>query len=91
MDHAERHIAELLGCSPDYLSHLFHTETKERLTRYIQRIRIEGSILALEMTTLTISEIAYASGFADQSHMTRQFKQAFGLSPGRWRAVHRAR
>lgn len=27
------------------------------------------------------------SGFADQSHMTRQFKQAFGLTPGYWQAI----
>ncbi|MFX6182848.1 helix-turn-helix domain-containing protein, partial [Acinetobacter baumannii] len=33
----------------------------------------------------SLAEAAFAAGFADQSHMTRQFKQAFGLSPGRWR------
>src|ERR1035438_10432386 len=51
-----QHIAQLLGCSADYLSHLFHVETKERLTHYIQRIRIEGAVLALETTPLNISE-----------------------------------
>jgi len=80
-----QHIAELLGCSPDYLSHLFHTETKERLTHYIQRIRIEGAILALETTTLTISEIAYASGFADPAYFTRVFKQHKGATPQEYR------
>jgi AraC-like DNA-binding protein len=29
------------------------------------------------------------AGFADQSHMTRQFKGAYGLSPGRWAAAMR--
>ena len=80
------HIARLLGCSPDYLSHLFHTETKERLTRYIQRIRIEGSILAIETTTLTVSEIAYASGFADPAYFARVFKQHKGVTPHEYRA-----
>jgi AraC-like DNA-binding protein len=32
-------------------------------------------------------EAALASGFADQSHMTRHFKKAYGLSPGRWATV----
>jgi AraC-like DNA-binding protein len=86
-------IAELLGCSADYLSHLFHVETKERLTHYIQRIRIEGAILALESTTLNISEIAYAGGFADPAYFARIFKQHKGMTPQEYRAqldAHRA-
>lgn len=78
-------IAAKLGCSADYLSHLFHIETKERLTHYIQRIRIEGAILALETTALTVSEIAYASGFADPAYFARVFKQHKGVSPQEFR------
>ena len=81
-----QNIAEHLGCSADYLSHLFHTETKERLTHYIQRIRIEGAILALETTSLNISEIAYAAGFADPAYFARIFKQHKGLPPQEYRA-----
>jgi AraC-like DNA-binding protein len=89
-----QHIAELLGCSADYLSHLFHVETKERLTHYIQRIRIEGAILALETTSMNISEIAYAGGFADPAYFTRTFKQHKGFTPQEYRAqldAHRAK
>jgi AraC-like DNA-binding protein/quercetin dioxygenase-like cupin family protein len=78
-------IAETLGCSCDYLSHLFHVETKERLTHYIQRIRIEGAILALETTSLNISEIAYASGFADPAYFARVFKQHKNVTPQEFR------
>jgi AraC-like DNA-binding protein len=76
-----QHIAEQLGCSADYLSHLFHTETKERLTHYIQRIRIDGAVQALDTTTMTVSEIAYASGFADPAYFARVFKQHKGMTP----------
>lgn len=31
-----------------------------------------------------LADIAAHAGFADQSHMTRQFISRFGLSPGRW-------
>ena len=78
-------IAAKLGCSADYLSHLFHVETKERLTHYVQRIRIEGAILALETTALTVSEIAYASGFADPAYFARVFKQHKSVSPQEFR------
>jgi len=87
-----QHIAESLGCSPDYLSHLFHVETKERLTHYIQRIRIDGSILALGTSSLTISEIAYATGFADPAYFGRVFKQHKGVTPQEYRSqmeIHR--
>lgn len=33
---------------------------------------------------------AYAAGFADQSHMTRQLKSRFGLTPGRYAALLRS-
>jgi AraC-like DNA-binding protein len=79
------HIAEQLSCSPDYLSHLFHTETRERLTHYIQRIRIQGARFALETTALTISEIAYANGFADPAYFARVFKQHKGMTPQEYR------
>lgn len=36
-----------------------------------------------------LADIAYAAGFADQSHLSRQFRAAFGLPPGRWRALLR--
>jgi AraC-like DNA-binding protein len=45
---------------------------------HARRLILEGAPLA---------EAAFASGFADQSHMTRRFGQAYGLSPGRWRAI----
>lgn len=80
-----QHIAEQLGCSADYLSHLFHTETRERLTHYIQRIRIDGALLALDSGTLTISQIAYASGFSDPAYFARVFKQHKGVTPQEFR------
>jgi AraC-like DNA-binding protein len=78
-------IAERLQCSPDYLSHLFHTETGEKLIHYIQRVRIDGAVMALESTPLYISEIAYASGFADPAYFARVFKKHRGESPAEFR------
>jgi AraC-like DNA-binding protein len=35
----------------------------------------------------SLARAAAESGFADQSHMTRQFKRTYGLTPGRWMAL----
>jgi methylphosphotriester-DNA--protein-cysteine methyltransferase len=32
-------------------------------------------------------EAAIEAGFADQSHMSRQFKLAYGFTPARWAAA----
>jgi AraC-like DNA-binding protein len=34
-----------------------------------------------------LADIAYEAGFADQAHLTRTFKSAFGLTPARYRAL----
>ena len=34
-----------------------------------------------------LAEIAAETGFTDQSHLNRQFKKAFGMTPGRWAAL----
>jgi AraC-like DNA-binding protein/mannose-6-phosphate isomerase-like protein (cupin superfamily) len=79
-------VAGLLQCSADYLSHLFHSETGEKLIHYIQRIRIQGAIYALETTSLYVSEIAWASGYTDAAYFARIFKKFTGFSPADYRA-----
>ncbi|WNJ93206.1 AraC family transcriptional regulator [Bosea sp. 685] len=44
---------------------------------------------AMLRSGLEIADVAAACGFADQSHLTRQFRRAFGVTPGRWRNLHR--
>jgi AraC-like DNA-binding protein len=38
----------------------------------------------------SLAPAAASAGFADQSHMTRQFKLAYGLPPARWTALQAA-
>lgn len=38
----------------------------------------------------SLAEAATSSGFSDQSHMTRHFNRAFGMSPGHWRRLRSA-
>jgi len=52
--------------------------------RYLVMRRLDRTRNLMRSGT-SLAEAAAASGFADQSHMTRQFKKAYGISPGRWR------
>jgi AraC-like DNA-binding protein len=51
--------------------------------------------LALARTAIesgqSLARAAADAGFADQSHMTRQFKRTYGLTPARWLALTRGR
>jgi AraC-like DNA-binding protein len=35
----------------------------------------------------SLADVALAAGFADQAHLSRMFKRAYGVSPGRYRAL----
>jgi AraC-like DNA-binding protein len=52
--------------------------------RRLERVRVEIAHGA------SLADAAYATGFADQSHMTRQFKARFGLTPGRYAGLSRS-
>jgi AraC-like DNA-binding protein len=54
--------------------------------RYLTMRRLDqarGDIVA----GVPLVEAAMRAGFSDQSHMTRQFKAGFGISPGQWRRL----
>jgi AraC-like DNA-binding protein len=51
--------------------------------RYLVMRRLDRARRLMRAGT-PLAEAAAACGFADQSHMTRQFKKAYGISPGRW-------
>jgi AraC-like DNA-binding protein len=48
---------------------------------YHRHQRLCSARALLELGT-PVAEVAYATGFADQSHFTRQFKDHFGVTPG---------
>ena len=43
---------------------------------------------ALARSSAPLGQIALDAGFADQSHFTRAFRAAYGVTPRRWRALH---
>jgi hypothetical protein len=47
--------------------------------------RIEVAKVKLRDGRSSLSEVALACGFADQSHLTRVFTRIVGISPGAWR------
>lgn len=78
-------MAQRLACSADYLSHVFHKETGETLIHYIHRQRMRGALEVIGNPALTVSEIAWACGFADAGYFTRVFRKHTGMTPQAYR------
>jgi AraC-like DNA-binding protein len=65
-----------------YMQRIFQLTPKQ----FIMKTRIEAATQLLRQE-YTISEIAYACGYADHSAFSRQFKTAVGLSPINYRKL----
>lgn len=81
--------ARALGTSTSTLVHRLKRETGKSFKQLLTEIRIAEAKKLLATTALSLSEIGTRTGFADQSHFTRTFKQAINLTPGQFRSLLR--
>ena len=75
-------ISKSLDINPSYLSREFSRHFNNlSFGEYIRKLRIEKAIELIKLSTYSLTEIAYLTGFSDQSHFTRIFKQQTGKNP----------
>jgi AraC-like DNA-binding protein len=77
-------LARSTGASRYLVYRAFHAEYGLPPSDYQRQIRLRRA-RALIAGGTPISEAASATGFADQSHLTRWFTRYFGLTPGAYR------
>lgn len=78
-------LAAIVFLNPDYLSHIFKSETGQSLINFIINERIAKSKQLLSDTDLSIRDIAIACGFQNISYFSRQFKKSVGMTPREFR------
>jgi AraC family transcriptional regulator len=70
---------------PVHLAAVFRQFQGETMGEYVQKLRVNYASKLLLKREMPLAEIAYESGFSDQSHFTRIFKRFVGLTPGAFR------
>ena len=56
---------------------------------YLRRLRAEQAQRLLLKPQVSIGEVAHSCGFASHSHLCREFKAHFGVTPSAYRSHHR--
>lgn len=79
-------ISKSLDINPSYLSREFSKYFNNlSFGEYIRKLRIEKAIELMRQNKYSLTEIAYLTGFSDQSHFTRIFKQHAGKNPSAYK------
>lgn len=73
-------LARAVGLSEGRLIHLFTREMGLPMRRYLLWLRLRRVVFALAEGA-TMTEAAHVAGYADSAHMSRTFREMFGLPP----------
>jgi AraC-like DNA-binding protein len=93
-EHVETHLSEnmdlavlasIAGLSVFHFARAFKRSAGVTPHLYLLQKRVELAREMLGRTDLSLSEIALAAGFFDQSHLARHFRQAVGMTPREFR------
>ena len=89
-EHCERLTLDALsreaGVHPVHLSRAFSKLVGEGIGDTVRRMRIRTACEQMLVHERPMAEISAATGFADQSHFTREFRKATGMTPAVFRA-----
>lgn len=78
-----------LGYEYSYLSGLFSASEGQTLEKYIIALKLEKVKEWLQYDELTLSEIAWRLSYSSVQHLSSQFRQVTGQTPGQFRkTVH---
>jgi transcriptional regulator GlxA family with amidase domain len=83
------HLARQAGCGRARLFQLFKQNTGLTPNDYLQRLRIAKARELLTTTSQSVTEIAFAAGFASSQYFSRVFRKYTGQMPSEYRRRHR--
>ncbi len=82
-------LAQLVAVHPVHLARCFRQHYGCSVGTYVHRCRIDHAVFALAQHPGPIAPLAYAMGYSDQSHFSRRFTRAAGISPAAFQTTCR--
>jgi AraC family transcriptional regulator len=83
-------LAGEAGVHPFHLSRAFRRWYGETVGDYVRRRRVNEARRLLEASSDSLTQIAVAIGYHDESHLSKAFKNVVGTTPGRYRQAVRS-
>lgn len=82
-------LAQSVDVNPAHLARAFRRHYQGTVGEVLRDVRVRYAMQRLA-SNATLQEIAHDAGFADQSHFTRTFRLATGMTPARYRRTSRS-
>jgi AraC family transcriptional regulator len=79
-------LARESGMSPSHLIRSFRQSTGKSPYQYVLELRTKRAKSMMQDRRLGLTEIALSSGFANQHHLSRMFRNLVGMTPSQYRA-----
>lgn len=87
---SQKEVAEHVNFSIYYFSRIFREYTKESFSVFLTRQRLEHAVRLLAGSDMSVTEIAFLSGFQSISNFNKTFLKSKGCSPKQYRKLWRA-
>ncbi|WP_127489654.1 response regulator transcription factor [Paenibacillus ehimensis] len=78
-------LSQAFHMNPVYLGQLFHKETGETFSDYVNKYRLAQAKALLVESNLKTSDISVRVGYTDTSYFYKQFRKYYGFSPTEYR------
>lgn len=78
-------VAKIVNMNPSYFSRCFKKTTGIGLMDYVNNVRIKNAVSMISDTNMSLTDIAHACGYNNQSYFCRQFQKIIGCSASEYK------
>ncbi|NCB92030.1 MAG: AraC family transcriptional regulator [Clostridia bacterium] len=81
-------IAAYAGINKSYLQSLFSSHMNCTISEYINQKKMDHAVFLLVNSSLSVTDIAFHSGYNSRQHFGSTFERFYGVSPKTYRLLH---